>query len=109
VEHDKLAVERNTQSPESCTEDLSTRGNVAVDAANVVFLPFSESLLNASTVQSHQYLPCWQRQALSHHKTTNNYPSFDSALVSSAPAIVPLDRAVMSLGVKRNGRWECIS
>jgi hypothetical protein len=109
MEHDALALERNIQSPESCAEDLSTQRSVAVDAANFVLLPFLESPVNASKVQSRQSLPCWQRQAVSHHKTTNNYPSIDSAFVSSEPVIVPLDPTVMSLGVKRNRRWECIS
>jgi|TARA_X000000950_G_C13889788_1_gene650369 hypothetical protein len=107
VEHETLAVERNSQAPESGIEDVSTRQNQTKNAANVVFLPFSESLLNASTTQRHRHLPCWQRQAVSQPRTTN-YPSFDSAMASSAPVLVPLDRSAMSLCVKRDGRWERI-
>jgi hypothetical protein len=107
VEHETLAVERNPQAPKSGTEEVSTGQGLTKNAANVVFLPFSESLLNASTTQSHRYLPCWQRQAVSRAGTTN-YPSSGSAIAASAPVLVPLDRSAMSMCVKRDGRWERI-
>ena len=69
----------------------------------VVFLPFSETLLDSAKGNT----PCWQQQTQSSRSDSANYPVFDRAGDDGTGlTLVPFDQELMSLRILKRGRWE---
>jgi hypothetical protein len=72
----------------------------------VVFLPFSEKLLDSAKGNT----PCWQQQPQSSRSDSANYPVFDRAGDDGTGlTLVPFDQELMSLRILKRGRWEPLS
>jgi len=72
----------------------------------VVFLPFSETLLDSAKGNT----PCWQQQTQSSRSDSANYPVFDRAGDDGTGlTLVPFDQELMSLRILKRGRWEPLS
>ena len=72
----------------------------------VVFLPFSETLLDSAKGNT----PCWQQLTQSSRSDSANYPVFDRASGDGAGlTLVPFDQEWMSLSILKRGRWEPLS
>ena len=72
----------------------------------VVFLPFSETLLDSAKGNT----PCWQQQTQSSGSDSANYPVFDRAGDDGTGlTLVPFDQELMSLRILKRGRWEPLS
>ena len=72
----------------------------------MVFLKFSEALVDAPKDQKYRHLSCWQRPAAKYVRARNNYPTFANQQEPATSMLVPLDRSSMSLCVQLNGPWE---
>jgi hypothetical protein len=72
----------------------------------VVFLPFSETLLDSAKGNT----PCWQQPTQSSRSDSANYPVFDRAGDDGTGlTLVPFDQELMSLRILKRGRWEPLS
>ena len=107
-EYATLALKRDARSPDDVAADALPKQGKTSSNHNVVFLPFSETLMTILQDQKDRYLPCWQRPATKLLRISSNYPTFMNRQEPATPMLVPFDRFSMSLHVQRNGRWERI-
>jgi len=91
-------------TPRSITPDLNDQ-QVADSSPRVVFLPFSEALMDSAKRST----PCWQRGGKTAHSDSANYPVFDPADEATSMTLVPFDQEWMSLSILKHGRWEPLS
>ena len=91
-------------TPGSTVPDLESQ-QVADSHPRVVFLPFSEALLDSAG----RNMPCWQQETKTAHSDSANYPVFDLADQATSVTLVPFDQEWMSLSILKHGRWEPLS
>ena len=90
--------------PGSVVAELDCQ-QVADSHPRVVFLPFSEALLDSAG----RNMPCWQQETKTAHSDSANYPVFDLADQATSVTLVPFDQEWMSLSILKHGRWEPLS
>ena len=91
-------------TPGSVVPDLDCQ-QAADSHPRVVFLPFSEALLDWAGRNT----PCWQQETKTAHSDSANYPVFDLADQATSVTLVPFDQEWMSLSILKHGRWEPLS